>query len=271
MAIIALAVWMLWRTRRDQREAHHADDGHDHGHQHGAEMRRIDTGHGVVTLEIFEEGVPPRWHLRTERGPVWSPQAVIVETERPDGQRQSFAFAGRDGYLESLQEIPEPHEFAARLHLSHGDHACEYEVAFSEHDHGHEVERARGLDVPSDGYQDAHERAHAHDIQRSFADRKVTTWQIVLFGLTDGLIPCPAAIMILLLCLQLKEIALGAVLVLCFSIGLAITLVTVGVVAALGMRHASKRWSGFDTFMRRAPYASGILIICVGSTSASMP
>jgi nickel/cobalt exporter len=30
------------------------------------------------------------------------------------------------------------------------------------------------------------------------------------------------------------------------------------------MRHASRRWSGFDTFMRRAPYASGVLIILVG-------
>lgn len=58
--------------------------------------------------------------------------------------------------------------------------------------------------------------------------------------------------------------SLGAALVLCFSIGLAITLVTVGVIAATGMRHASRRWSGFDTFMRRAPYASGALIILVG-------
>ena len=36
----------------------------------------------------------------------------------------------------------------------------------------------------------------------------------------------PAAITVLLICLQLKEIPLGAVMVLCFSIGLAITLVT---------------------------------------------
>jgi nickel/cobalt exporter len=30
------------------------------------------------------------------------------------------------------------------------------------------------------------------------------------------------------------------------------------------MRQASRRWPGFDAFMRRAPYASGFLIICVG-------
>jgi nickel/cobalt exporter len=56
----------------------------------------------------------------------------------------------------------------------------------------------------------------------------VTTGQVVLFGLTGGLIPCPASITILLLCLQLKRIALGATLVLCFSIGLALTMVVSG-------------------------------------------
>jgi nickel/cobalt exporter len=93
----------------------------------------------------------------------------------------------------------------------------------------------------------------------------VTTWQIMLFGLTGGLIPCPASITVLLLCLQLKQVALGATLVLCFSIGLAATMVTVGVAAAIGMRHAEKRWSGgFAAFARKAPYFSGGLIAIVG-------
>jgi nickel/cobalt exporter len=56
----------------------------------------------------------------------------------------------------------------------------------------------------------------------------------------------------------------GAALVLCFSIGLALTLVTVGVVASLGMRHASERWSWFGMLARRAPYASSALVLAVG-------
>src|SRR6267378_3952041 len=78
----------------------------------------------------------------------------------------------------------------------------------------------------------AHAQAHGGDIQRRFADRNVTTGQIVMFGLTGGLIPCPAAITVLLLCIQLKQISLGFVLVLCFGIGLAITMVSAGVLAA---------------------------------------
>lgn len=92
----------------------------------------------------------------------------------------------------------------------------------------------------------------------------MTTGQILLFGLTGGLIPCPGAITVLLLCLQLKRLVLGSVLVVCFSIGLAITMVASGVIAALSLRYAEARFSGFGEIVRKAPYASGLLILCVG-------
>jgi nickel/cobalt exporter len=111
---------------------------------------------------------------------------------------------------------------------------------------------------------DAHARAHAADIRKRFAGRTVTTWQIMLFGLTGGLIPCPAAITVLLLCLQLKQLSLGFTLVVCFGIGLAITMVSAGVLAALSLRHIEQRWSGFSHYMRQAPYASAVLIVLVG-------
>ncbi len=116
----------------------------------------------------------------------------------------------------------------------------------------------------SKAYQDAHERAHAADIQRRFDGQTVTNGQILLFGLTGGLIPCPAAITVLLICIQLKAFTLGATMVLSFSLGLALTLVTVGVGAAISVQQAAKRWSGFSTLARRAPYFSSILIGLVG-------
>ena len=283
--IIGIALWMMWRTWQDQQAAkaaaghdhgHHPHNGHNdrHGHphaahHHGEDVRRIDTGHGVIAVEVFEDGVPPRWRIRNERGHGWHAKDIMIATERPDGSRQGFSFVQRDGYLESAEEIPEPHEFMARLSLGHGNHTHDYDLVFTEghghhHDHDHMYEELRGLNVATDGYQDAHELAHANDIRRKFQDRNVTTWQIILFGLTGGLIPCPAAITVLLLCLQLKQFSLGFVLVLCFSIGLAITLVTVGALAALSVRHATKRWSWFSTVARRAPYVSSLLIIAVG-------
>jgi hypothetical protein len=56
----------------------------------------------------------------------------------------------------------------------------------------------------------------------------------------------------------------GSAVVFCFSIDLAITKVTAGVIAALSIRHASRRWSGFNAFAQRAPYFFSAVIICVG-------
>ncbi|EHB8693639.1 nickel/cobalt efflux protein RcnA [Escherichia coli] len=126
------------------------------------------------------------------------------------------------------------------------------------HDHGHHHHHEHGE------YQDAHARAHANDIKRRFDGREVTNWQILLFGLTGGLIPCPAAITVLLICIQLKALTLGATLVVSFSIDLALTLVTVGVGAAISVQQVAKRWSGFNTLAKRAPYFSSLLIGLVG-------
>ncbi|EAA7060302.1 nickel/cobalt efflux protein RcnA [Salmonella enterica subsp. enterica serovar Java] len=140
-----------------------------------------------------------------------------------------------------------------------------------DHDHGHDHDHDHDHHghihpegATSKAYQDAHERAHAADIQRRFDGQTVTNGQILLFGLTGGLIPCPAAITILLICIQLKAFTLGATMVLSFSLGLALTLVTVGVGAAISVQQAAKRWSGFSTLARRAPYFSSILIGLVG-------
>jgi len=262
--IIGVAAWMLWRTWRNQQLAHEHDHDHDHHHD---EAKIIDTGHGKVRLEVFEDSVPPRFRLLREskHGHDWAADEVRIETERANGSRQTFTFVQREGFVESAQEIPEPHEFVARLRLGHEHHSHDYDVEFVEHDHHHHaIEDYEGLDVSAPGYQDPHELAHANDIRRRFANREVTTGQIIMFGLTGGLIPCPASITVLLLCLQLKKFTLGAALVLCFSIGLALTMVVSGALAALSVKHVSKRWSGFGEFARKAPYFSGALILLLG-------
>ena len=61
-----------------------------------------------------------------------------VETLREDKSRQSFAFANRGSYWESLDEIPEPHGFEVTVILSHGHHDHSYTTRFTEHAHGHD-------------------------------------------------------------------------------------------------------------------------------------
>lgn len=146
-----------------------------------------------------------------------------------------------------------------------------YETKFVEdhHHHGpggpeHHHDGMAATAAPPGEFQDAHKREHAQALARRFENRQVTTGQIVLFGRTGGLLPCPSAFAILLVCLQLKEFTLGFALVLAFSLGLALTLVTVGALAALSVREASKRFRGFGEFARKAPYVSSTLMLRLG-------
>jgi nickel/cobalt exporter len=243
VVIIGIAAWMAWRTWREQNS--------EHDHHHHDERQRVELARHSLSLEIFENGAPPRWRIRSEGGALPASVDTIVTTIRADGTEQMFSFACRENYLESIEEIPEPHAFKARIALG----TASAETIFEEHDHAH-------MDLGDE--DDAHARAHASDIQKRFAGRTVATAQIVMFGLTGGLIPCPAAVTVLLLCIQLKQFSLGFVLVLCFGIGLAITMVSAGVLAALSLRHVERHWSGFSYFARGAPYVSAILIVFVG-------
>jgi len=117
-------------------EHHH---GHDHGHanhdHHHDDPLRIETRDSVVLLEIFEDGVPPRFRLSWESGREPSAGQVTIETVRPEGTRQTFAMIDRGGYLESIDEIPEPHAFSALVRLDRGAEA--HPVDFEEHVDAH--------------------------------------------------------------------------------------------------------------------------------------
>lgn len=208
--IIAVAIWMTWRSWRDiSAKAAVTAPAHEGG-QSGASVGHRHTHDGAHVHGHVHGDVHAHVH----------------------GELDGHVYANDGGVPHSHQE----EEFESAL-----------------------------LDVDPTVYADAHEREHALDIERRFASRHVTTGQIILFGLTGGLIPCPASITVLLLCLQVGRIGLGALLVLCFSIGLALTLVLVGVAAALGMRHAASRWPGFEALAARAPYFSGAIVAAVGA------
>jgi cation diffusion facilitator family transporter len=131
LAVNIASAWLLSGGRhRHGRGRSHAHAGHNHDEAH-----QIITTAGIVILEVFEDGVPPRFRLRAEAGPVLTAQAASVETIRPDGARQLFAMQDQGGYLESVEEIPEPHAFTAHVRMGEGD----YPVVFEEHEHAHEA------------------------------------------------------------------------------------------------------------------------------------
>jgi cation diffusion facilitator family transporter len=129
LAVNIASAWLLSGSGHHHGHSHgHAHEGHDHDEAH-----RISTDAGIVVLEIFEDRVPPRFRLRAETGPALSAQGTSVETVRPDATRQLFAMKDQGGYLESVEEIPEPHTFTAHVRLGQGD----FPVIFEEHEHVH--------------------------------------------------------------------------------------------------------------------------------------
>ncbi|WP_281662876.1 CDF family Co(II)/Ni(II) efflux transporter DmeF [Paraburkholderia fungorum] len=145
IAVVGLLVNLasVWLLSGDDRGHSH---GHGHGHGHGhddhaqeEEVRKIFAPSGVLAVSIFEDGVPPVFRIAPETdGSRLDASAVSVTTIRPDGTRQVFALADRGGYLESKEEIPEPHAFKAVVRIADGQHEMEFEE-HEHHDHAHET------------------------------------------------------------------------------------------------------------------------------------
>jgi Co/Zn/Cd efflux system component len=128
LAVNVVSAWIL------SGGGHHHHHGHGHDHApHGDAAHRIAASGGSLLLDIFEDGVPPRFQLRAETGVLPRPSAVVIETLRPDGTRQAFEMVDRGGYLESAEPVPEPHEFQALVRTGGAMHA----VPFEEHEHAH--------------------------------------------------------------------------------------------------------------------------------------
>jgi len=143
-ALIGFGAWIAisaWRELGGAGHTHSHGHGHGHSHDvlagatsvHGPELQKIPTEHGEVQLSIFEAGIPPRFRLTGNFA-----DSVVLETRRDDGSHQTFTFKNRGDYWESVETIPEPHQFAVTLTMDHEGHAHAYSVQFTEHEHAPE-------------------------------------------------------------------------------------------------------------------------------------
>jgi cation diffusion facilitator family transporter len=130
LAVNIASAWLLSGSE-------HHGHSHGHGHAHGGhdhdDSHEIATTAGTVLLEVFEDGVPPRFRLRADARVVLTAPASSVETVRPDGTRQLFVMQDKGDYLESIDEIPEPHAFTATVRIGEQN----FPAIFEEHVHAH--------------------------------------------------------------------------------------------------------------------------------------
>ncbi len=91
------------------------------------------------------------------------------------------------------------------------------------------------------------------------------TWRALLgLGISGGLVPCPAALVLLLAAVSVDRTAFGMALVLAFSAGLAAVLTAVGLLLVKGSQLV-QRLPQAPAVARVLPVASAAAILAIGA------
>ncbi len=98
--------------------------------------------------------------------------------------------------------------------------------------------------------------------------RHVSLSQLLTLGITGGIIPCPAALIVLLSAFALHRIALGFFLIVAFSLGLAAVLISFGMMMVYTRRFATHLKVDGPLTRRWLPVASATFIMLLGTAVA---
>jgi nickel/cobalt exporter len=127
-------------------------------------------------------------------------------------------------------------------------HAAAAARAFAAHGHDH-----AGMS------EEVHARAH------TVAGTAPISFRSALVAATTGNVaPCPAALVVLLAAIATHRIGWGLVLIVAFSVGLALTLTLLGVAVVRGAAWLTRR-PQFDRFARVAPLVTAVAISAIGA------
>jgi nickel/cobalt transporter (NicO) family protein len=108
-------------------------------------------------------------------------------------------------------------------------------------------------------HRDGHDHGHSH----SDGESAVTRRSLIAMGAAAGLIPCPSALVVLLGAIAQHEVALGLLLIVAFSVGLAATLTALGLLVVHARRILPRdRLTG--RLATALPAASALAIVVVG-------
>jgi nickel/cobalt transporter (NicO) family protein len=109
-----------------------------------------------------------------------------------------------------------------------------------------------------------HHHGHSHDHDNGHSHTHgVDRRGLLGVGVAAGLLPCPSALVVLLSAIALHRIGFGLALILAFSVGLAATITSIGLVAVLAKR-VFGRLSLNGPVVRLLPAASALVILAVG-------
>ena len=135
------------------------------------------------------------------------------------------------------------------------------------HDHPHEHAH-HGQDHHHCGHDHAPEHNHAHDHEphgHTHMPDEISWSGLMALGASGGLVPCESALVLLLSAIALRRVGLGLMLLVAFSLGLALVLMAIGVLViyAKNLIPESRR-SSRNPLFRWLPVASAAVVVVLG-------
>src|ERR1700677_951695 len=100
------------------------------------------------------------------------------------------------------------------------------------------------------------------------SNKSVSLYQLFALGITGGIIPCPAALVVLLSAFALHRVGLGFFLITAFSLGLAAVLITFGMLMVYGRRFMARQQVNGPLTTRWLPVASAAFMTILGAAIA---
>jgi ABC-type nickel/cobalt efflux system permease component RcnA len=110
-----------------------------------------------------------------------------------------------------------------------------------------------------------HHRQHGHHLEHGHTHHRRG---LIGVGISGGILPCPSALVVLLGAITLHRVAFGMLLVVAFSLGLALSITAMGFVAIFARRFFS-RMDGRGRVTRLLPAASAFVIVLAGVVMAA--
>jgi nickel/cobalt transporter (NicO) family protein len=140
----------------------------------------------------------------------------------------------------------------------HHSHTAHNDV----HSHAHELDEHHHHDHSHAGL---HVHSHGGKLHSHVPEGRITLASLITLGISGGLVPCPSALVLMLSAIALGHTALGLILLLAFSMGLAFVLMAIGglVVYAKNKVPSGKGIINKPVF-RLVPIFSAVVVICLG-------
>jgi nickel/cobalt exporter len=264
VVVVLLGGYLLYR-RWPRAHPPHVGQGHTHAHphHHAPEPFRFagDTMTGKLTIVDTPDGERFRLDV-SSTGPV---SGATVRILRPHNVVEEHVLVRLpDGAWVGENAPEEPHEFDALLELDAAGERQELVFRMVEPEDHHHSGDAHFHEHGMDADELAHARAHAATLP-DYVQRgeRPTIGQIVAFGAAGGLVPCPAAVTVMLLAISVNRTGNGLIMVLGFSIGLALMLVGIGLAVVMGLNALGSQ-GRFGWLSRRAPVISAAVVVLSG-------